>query len=474
MRMLEVLLKGHDKFYGVTDVVRLFYDGVTEDKSAGRVICESAPDAKLICELDLSGRSVTSWGAKRYIPQGRILEPGREIKRSLYLAMRELAGHDVPWGCLTGIRPTLVASEENSPEALVRDYYVREDKARIACETAREELRLLDRIPAESVNIYVGIPFCPSRCSYCSFIAEDTAHHMDRLNAYEKALEGEIRLLAPRIKRDIATLYVGGGTPTVLPDAEFARLLDCIYENMSVNDNTEVTVEAGRPDTITEYKLEAMKEHGISRICINPQTMRSDTLAKLNRRHTAEDVVSVYRLAASMGFDLINMDLIAGLPFEDASSHIDSVKALIDLQPANITVHTLYKKRRATLDKSVVMDRDDTRGSVDDAVREGYDLLYEAGYHPYYMYRQKDTGHGLENTGFARGDTGCLYNVAMMTDFRDVLSFGAGGSSKRCFIQAEGPDSKRRVERCATIKDAIGYIARYEEMAERKAGFFEL
>ena len=471
--MLEVKLEGHNKYYCVSDVVRLFYDGLCEDQDHGVVTAESGPDLVITCALEPDGRSVTYYGDKAFVPEGEPLEAGREIRRSLYLALAEISGRTMPWGCLTGIRPTLVAYEEKTPESLIERYYVSPDKAELACRTAEEELRLTELIPENDLNIYVGIPFCPTRCSYCSFISQDISHHMNRLTSYEEALEAEIRLLAPRINRRVSSIYVGGGTPTVLPEAEFRSLLDCIYSEIAIDGNCEVTIEAGRPDTITEDKLLAMREHGITRICINPQTMNSDTLAKLNRRHTAEDIVRIYEMAKTMGFESINMDLIAGLPYETAEDFTKSLGRVIELDPANITIHTLYKKRRAELSKETVLDRTESRGSLADAVRGGYEMLYEAGYHPYYMYRQKDTGHGLENTGFAKGDTGCIYNVAMMTDMRDVLSFGAGSSSKRCFRQ-EGEEYKRRVERCFTTKNAIEYIKDYAVAAERKAGFFGL
>ena len=471
--MLEVKLKGHDKYYCVSDVVRLFYDDLCEDKDRGVVTAESGPDLVITCALEPDGRSVTSYDGRRFMPEGEPLEAGREIRRSLYLALAEISGRTMPWGCLTGIRPTLVAYEEKTPESLIGRYYVSPDKAELACRTAEEELRLTELIPENDLNIYVGIPFCPTRCSYCSFISQDISHHMNRLTSYEEALESEIRLLAPRISRRVSSIYVGGGTPTVLPEAEFRSLLDCMYSEIAIDGNCEVTIEAGRPDTITEDKLLAMREHGITRICINPQTMNSDTLARLNRKHTAEDIVRIYEMAKAMGFESINMDLIAGLPYETAEDFTKSLGRVIELDPANITIHTLYKKRRAELSKETVLDRTESRGSLADAVKGGYEMLYEAGYHPYYMYRQKDTGHGLENTGFAKGDTGCIYNVAMMTDMRDVLSFGAGSSSKRCFRQ-EGEEYKRRVERCFTTKNAIEYIREYAKAAERKAEFFGL
>ena len=469
--MLEVILKGHDKYYGVSDVVRMF-SGVPEElKNEGKVIAPEGPDAVLVNELLADGRSVTYFDGKAYEFKGELLEPGREIKRSLYMALSDISKKNLPWGCLTGIRPTLVACEEESPKALEEKYFVRPDKAKLAFDTSREEQRILAKVPEESLCIYVGIPFCPSRCEYCSFVSSDISCHMDRLVNYEAALEREIELISKQINRPIASLYVGGGTPTVLEEREFASLLDSIYSNLKISVNAEVTVEAGRPDTITTGKLEAMRNHGITRICINPQTMRSGTLIRLGRKHTAEDTVRVYNQACEMGFDLINMDLIAGLPYENAEEHVNSTKKLIELAPANITVHTLYKKRRAAMSREKVMDLEKSRGELDECVAESYRLLQEAGYRPYYMYRQKDTGHGLENTGFAKGDTGSIYNVAMMSDCRDVLSFGAGGMSKRCFAQ-EGELYKHRVERCATIKDALVYIERAEEMAQKKLEFF--
>ena len=469
--MLEVILKGHDKYYGVSDVVRMFAGVPEELKDEGKVIAPEGPDITLINELLPDGRSITYFDGKEYEFKGALLEPGREIKRSLYMALSGITKKDMPWGCLTGIRPTLVACEEESAKDLEDKYFVRPDKAALAFETSREEQRILSKVPEDSLNIYVGIPFCPSRCEYCSFVSSDISCHMDRLVNYGKALEREIELIAKRINRPVASLYVGGGTPTVFEEREFASLLDCIYSNLKISSDAEVTVEAGRPDTITDGKLEVMREHGITRICINPQTMRTETLLRLGRKHTAEDTVRVYSKACEMGFDLINMDLIAGLPYENAEEHVESTKSLIKLAPANITVHTLYKKRRAAMSRDTVMDKEKTRDTLDECVAESYRLLMEAGYHPYYMYRQKDTGHGLENTGFAKGDTGSLYNVAMMSDCRDVLSFGAGGMSKRCFAQ-EGELYKHRVERCPTIKDALTYIERVDEMAEKKIAFF--
>lgn len=471
--MLEIRLIDHDNYYAVTDCVRLFYDHPVEDKENGRVYSEYAPDIvlKSVAEKDGSSSCIFPDG-RRVRFEGEALEFKRDVRRSVYMALCEISGMTAPWGCLTGIRPTLVAGEEESPEELSRKYLVRPDKAELAFETYANEARILEMVPREDLNIYIGVPFCPSRCEYCSFISEDVSHHLGKLGLYKDALISEIKAIAPHIRRHIRTVYMGGGTPTVFEDRDFEEIIDAVYAYLKPDKDTEVTVEAGRVDTINEYKLRTMRDAGISRICINPQTLKDETLKKLGRRHSVEDVLNCYKLASDMGFDLINTDLIAGLKYETASDFVDSVRGVIELAPANITVHTLYKKRRARMSYDDVLDRDSLRGSVDEAVSEGYRLIREAGYIPYYMYRQKDTGHGLENTGFARPGSECLYNVAMMTDARDVLSFGAGSVSKRVWEQIG--TAKYRVERCSSIKDALGYIRDVDGTAQKKIDFFEL
>ena len=471
--MLEIRLIDHDNYYAVTDCVRLFYDHPVEDKENGRVYSEYAPDIvlKSLAEKDGSSSCIFPDG-RRVRFEGEALEFKRDVRRSVYMALCEISGRTAPWGCLTGIRPTLVAGEEESPEELSRKYLVRPDKAELAFETYANEARILEMVPREDLNIYIGVPFCPSRCEYCSFISEDVSHHLGKLGLYKDALISEIKTIAPHIRRHIRTVYMGGGTPTVFDDRDFEEIIDAVYAYLKPDKDTEVTVEAGRVDTINEYKLRTMRDAGISRICINPQTLKDETLQKLGRRHSVEDVLNCYKLASDMGFDLINTDLIAGLKYETASDFVDSVRGVIELAPANITVHTLYKKRRARMSYDDVLDRDSSRGSVDEAVSEGYRLIREAGYIPYYMYRQKDTGHGLENTGFARPGSECLYNVAMMTDARDVLSFGAGSVSKRVWEQIG--TAKYRVERCSSIKDALGYIRDVDGTAQKKIDFFEL
>lgn len=430
--------------------MRLFFGPCRSEKERGEVLCDFGPDLTI----------------ESAVEEDSELPPNRQVKRDLYERLSTLTGISFPWGSLTGIRPTVVSKEESfDPEVLMRKYLVREDKARLACISARREFEIAD-IASRKLNVYVGVPFCPGRCEYCSFIAEDATKHLHRLHDYAEALVLEMRTLSPYIKTAPGTIYMGGGTPTVFNDEDFAYVMNSIKECLHPDASSEFTVEAGRPDTVTEAKLLAMRSVGVNRLCINPQTMNNETLRRINRRHTAEDVVSTFTLARQLGFEVINMDLIAGLKYETADDFLKSVDAVLKLYPENITIHTLYKKRRAGMSREDVLDASG-RGDVDAAVRTAYELLMSNGYEPYYMYRQKDTELGLENTGFCRENTYNIYNVAMMSYTSDVLSVGAGAMSKRAFEDG-------RYERCPNVKDVSLYMNEAEEMARRKISFFDL
>lgn len=466
--MIRVILKGHDNTYGISDVLRLFCGNVRENKQEKIVSADYPKDIDLISEVYDDQVYTYKSGENRHKTEDFPSIPiKREVKRSLYVYMVNLTGMNFPWGCLTGIRPTVVAAEVDYDHLkLSEDYLVREDKSRLACITGANESEVLKSIPKEDINIYIGIPFCPSRCEYCSFISADATKHLSILDKYEDALEHELEMLCGSLSRRVSSVYIGGGTPTVFSDKTFEKLMNAVRKYIPFDSETEFTVEAGRPDTISRQKLLCMKDHNVGRICINPQTMNSDTLKKLNRHHSADDIIRVYGQAREIGFDVINMDLIAGLKYETGNDLIDSIKTIIDMKPENITVHSLYKKRRAVISMEDVLDKENSRGDIDVAVTTSYELLNSAGYIPYYMYRQKDTGHGLENIGFSLSGAECRYNVAMMTDTRDVLSVGAGGMSKRIF---EGG----RYERCSCTKDVYEYIRNPSIMAEKKIRFFQ-
>ncbi len=448
--MLKVILEGHDNYYGIEDVIRMFYGPSVTDKDSHVIHNDRGPDLTLVSAPDPSSD----------------LPVNRQVKRDMYIRLSELTGISFPWGCLTGIRPTIVAAEEGyNPGRLVSKYLVREDKAELACRTARLEDEIA-RIAASRLNVYMGVPFCPGRCEYCSFIAQDATKHLNRLHDYAKAMITEMRELALYLDKTPGTIYMGGGTPTVFGESDFADVIECARQVFMPGDDTEFTVEAGRPDTITPEKLKTMRYNGVNRICINPQTMRDETLRRIGRGHTSEDVIRAYDEARRVGFEVINMDLIAGLKYETSEDFIDSVKTVMSLDPENITIHTLYKKRRAGMSREDVLDASG-RGDVDRGVSEAYRLLEEAGYEPYYMYRQKDTELGLENTGFCKKGTYNIYNVAMMSYDCDVLSVGAGAVSKRTF---EGG----RFERCNNVKDVSLYMNNAGNEALKKISFFDL
>lgn len=475
--MIRVKVEGHTNFYGLSDVMRLFYGRIVEDRDQSLLYCEGG-DVDIISRVDdgivrtyIAGREDECRELIIRRAGEAQLEIKREVKRQLYIILSDLENKVFPWGCLTGIRPTIVAREEGSRENLISKYLLRPDKADLCIKTGQTEERILALQPEEGLNIYLGVPFCPSRCAYCSFVTQDITKHLKKLPLYADALVKEISIIGPKLD-NVSTFYMGGGTPTVFDDRDFEKILNAVTDYIPMNEDTEITVEAGRADTIDEYKLRVMKEHGVKRICINPQTMSEETLRRFNRAHTVKDVIDIYKTAEKIGFEIINTDLIAGLNYDEPEELLDSLQKLFELDPENITIHTLYKKRAANLTRDNVLGgtavADGLRDQrLDETVKKAYELLENRGYLPYYMYRQKDTSHGLENVGFAKAGTECLYNVAMMSDRRNVMAFGAGAVSKRIFEHG-------RLERCSSPKDVINYIGDCEAIARKKLEFFGL
>ena len=493
-----VVCEGHEYYYPISDILRLFagaiprQDGNTIVCDAGRIL----PDGEVIeirsrvteenVETYVASRSSCEEAPRTITARKALaLPPKREVKRQLYEVLSARLGKTFPWGSLTGIRPTQVARELTSEKDMSSIYGVREDKAHLAFLTRDEEDRVLDSSAADSLHVYIGIPFCPTRCAYCSFVAQEAPRKTSLLPSYVDAMLREMELVLPHIPQKIETLYVGGGTPTVLDETLLRKLMAGISGNSAFGEVKEICVEAGRPDTITEGKLRVLREAGITRICINPQTLCDATLLRVGRKHTAEDFVRAFTMAREMGFSIINTDLIAGLPGESAEEFCASLDRILALAPENVTVHSLSKKRRSDLTREEILlqEKEDLK-NMETMLGYAFAELSKAGYTPYYLYKQKDTLGGHENVGYQKGGTPCLYNVAMMSDRRSVLSFGAGGMSKRVFLEKkEEKNGERsgglpplgenvRVERCPCIKDPIQYIAKVTEMAEKKREFF--
>ena len=395
----------------------------------------------------------------------------RLCKQTLYDLCRKTTGIHPPWGSMTGVRPTHLMLESlasgmspaEAVEHLVSDFDVTLPKAELLAEIAAVQAAL----PApgdQYMDVYIGIPFCPTRCAYCSFSSGEIGD--GRLVApYMDALSREIRACAPliaRTGRKLRALYVGGGTPTALPEAEFRTLLSRIREFFP--DAAETTVEAGRPDSLSRDKLRAIREYGITRISINPQTMNDRTLRVIGRAHTAQQVRDAYDLAREEGISHINMDVIAGLPGENESDFAYTMEEAVKLHPESLTVHTLAIKRssRMSLENAPLPDGEMTARMV--AV--GLQTAKNLGMVPYYLYRQKYMAGNLENTGYALPGHACLYNVDMMEETSHILALGAGGISKRIFHE-EG-----HIERAPNVANIQEYISRVDEMSQRKKDLF--
>ena len=395
----------------------------------------------------------------------------RLCKQTLYDLLRKMTGMHPPWGSLTGVRPTHLMlealAEGLSPEAaverLVRDYDVTLPKAELLAEIAAVQRQLPP--PGDAfMDVYIGIPFCTTRCAYCSFSSGEIGD--GRLVApYMEALEREIRACAPLISstgRSLRALYVGGGTPTALPEKEFRHLLSLIRECFP--NACETTVEAGRPDTLSREKLRAIREAEISRISINPQTMNDRTLQVIGRAHTAQQVRDAYALAREEGIPHINMDVIAGLPGENEADFDRTLAEAVHLHPESLTVHTLAIKRssRMSLENAPLPDGEMTARMV----TRGLETARTLGMEPYYLYRQKYMAGNLENTGYALPGHACLYNVDMMEETSHILALGAGGISKKIFPE-EG-----HIERAPNVANIQEYITRVDEMIHRKKELF--
>lgn len=377
------------------------------------------------------------------------------------------------WGIVTGVRPSkLMASvieevgEENAKEYFMEKFLVKPQKAEMAFNVAKMEERIIKSATGDSYSLYISIPYCPTRCSYCSFVSHSISNAKARelIPQYVQKLCEELKSIALIAKKNsifLKSVYWGGGTPTTLSAEQLDVILTEIESSFDLSQCVEYTVEAGRPDTITKEKLLTLKKHNVNRISINPQSFNNSVLEEIGRRHTAEDAVEKYLLAREVGFDSINMDLIAGLPTDTVEGFKNSIEKAISLNPENITVHTLALKRSSTIvteDEKSHLDATITGDMVDYANAR----LLESGYKPYYMYRQSKSLGNLENVGWCKENKECFYNVYMMGDCQTVLSAGAGSVTK-----LKEPKGKQ-LERIFNFKFPFEYIDRFGELIERK------
>lgn len=399
------------------------------------------------------------------------------IKREIYKIMRDLTGYSSPWGCMTGVRPAKIVNgliesgmtKEAAERELEEFYMASHDKARLAMETALNQDVFLakQRANPENIAVYVGIPFCPTRCLYCSFTSHPIEKYKKRTEEYLGLLENELRGVIPAALSGgmkIESLYIGGGTPTSLSEDDFRHFMRFLTDIIDIKRLDEFSLEAGRPDSITAGKLDAAKRAGVTRISINPQTMNDKTLALIGRRHTAADIENAFVLARQTGFGNINMDIIAGLPGEEEADFAKTLADVRRMRPDSLTVHTLSVKRAADLkrDPRAAMLRHDITGKMLSLAQK---TAHEMEMKPFYMYRQKNMLGNHENVSYCREGCESPYNIHIMEEDQTVLAFGAGGVSKLCTYDESG---ERTIKRSFNVKGVDDYFARSGEMAERK------
>ena len=434
------------------DVVRLFGDA-PDIAHAFRLEGDAFYD-----HVEVGGRS---FDFVEHMLYANDLEFRRYAKRfsklAVYHALRAVTGRSMPWGALTGIRPTKLAYGER---AAGRDFRVLFKKCGVSpanialvADVLHAQEGIYAREPG-AADLYIGIPFCPSKCEYCSFITADIGRTGKYVDAYLDALEREIAACAGLFGR-IKSVYIGGGTPLVLEPAQLERVLRAAE---SFARGVEYTVEAGRPDVFTDEKLRLLQRYGVTRVCVNPQTFCDETLARIGRRHTAADVYRAFEMARRYPFD-INVDLIAGLTGESVADFCASVDAAVALAPENITVHTLCLKKGARLKE------EESRlcgAGLPEMIAYSREALQGAGYVPYYLYRQKYMAGNCENTGWTKPGRACVYNVDVMEEIADNIACGANAVGKKLFLEEE------RIERLGSPKDIPTYIGKIDEIIARK------
>lgn len=398
------------------------------------------------------------------------------FKRMMYDMLKKLTGRELPWGTLTGVRPTkivytLLEDGKNDREIrdyLKKEYYVSEKKGDLAIKVASNEKRLLEKLDYNNgYSLYAGIPFCPTTCLYCSFTSYPLAVWKDRVDTYVDAMLKELEFTSRLMKdKKLDTFYMGGGTPTTLEPEQLDRVLSFFEEHFDTTGLKEYTIEAGRPDSITRDKLLIMKKHGVDRISINPQTMNDDTLKLIGRHHTVEQIKEAFTLARECGFDNINMDLIIGLPGE-TREHIErTMREVALLAPDSLTVHSLAIKRAARLNIFWEKYKDYAMVNTDDIINMTADCAAAMGMEPYYLYRQKNMAGNFENVGYSKPGREGIYNILIMEEKQTIMAVGAGASTKVVFPE------ENRIERVENVKDVTTYIENIDEMIDRKRRFF--
>jgi len=472
--MIYIYLVGHEKMNEVQTAVQIFmpyekYKPTEAIMDEGITVKSELYEYSSMAYLYENGELICSYEYKYDNIDDKTARYA--IKAAVYYLLKKKTGLNVPWGMMTGIRPakrinTYIdegMTADEAAEKLIRLYEMSRDKAELAKNVALAEREILEKANSKGISLYIGIPFCPTRCLYCSFTSYPLDKYINSVDEYIDALIKELKFLGEKAKnKRLDSIYIGGGTPTSLSAEQLNRLMYSVAEIFNVNNLLEYTVEAGRPDTITPEKLKVIKTNGANRISINPQTMNDNTLKLIGRNHSVEDIKRVYYEAREAEHNNINMDLILGLPEEEETEVNNTMEEIERLLPENLTVHTLAIKRASRL-RETLEDYDLAKAILmEKMIKITSDSAKKMGLLPYYMYKQKNMLGSFENVGYAKKGCESVYNIVIMEETQSIYAAGAGASTK-LYDSTSG-----RIERIFNVKNVEEYINRIDEMIDRK------
>ena len=470
---MPVILIGNSFKYEIESTLKIFFptekfqfsdsiDNAIDDN----FVVAGAEQGRIFTDIKINGQLFHN---EKNISNNDTKYIEHELCRLIYHILKNALKITPAWGIMTGIRPVkkvteLIEQGKNFSEIekiLIDKYELSPEKFKLAYDTAINQLPIIRKINRKAVSLYISIPFCPSRCSYCSFVSHSIESTKKLIPDYIECLCRELEIISNIIKETntpIDTVYFGGGTPTAIPAEDIRTIMECVRNNFDLDKIREYSFEAGRPDTITEEKLNVIKEYGANRISINPQTLNDDVLKVIGRRHSGEDALKAFELARKIGFNNINTDLIAGLPTETVESFRNTLDKIVDLSPESITVHTLTLKRAANL---FMQGNENITNPASEMVDYSIKKLMDNNYYPYYMYRQKNTVDNLENVGYSKKGFESYYNIYIMDETQTIIGAGCAASTKLVY-----PDNK--ITRIHNYKFPYEYIGNFEQLMTKK------